>query len=243
MEGGLVGAQVHFYSVIGQAFPKIYHIAYVGKGDGLFIFDCFLNSWNEFIKAVVEFVHPSLLIALFCGLGVDFRSDAYHSGNVARLWLRTGHSAKTRRNKELACGAATLSACRVHHRDSCAVHNALRADVHIATGGHLAVLAHSHGVHALPVVGLGVVGDYHAVGDNDSWSILVAGEKAQRMAGIHHKRLLIGHGGQILHGEPVLSPVLEDGSVSAVDNQLVRVLGHSFVQVVLDHGHYCSSLL
>ena len=57
------------------------------------------------------------------------------------------------------------------------------------------------------------------------------------MAGVHYQGLFIGHGGQVLHYQPVLRPVLEDGAVAAVDDEFVRMLGHSFVQVVLDHGH------
>ena len=39
-----------------------------------------------------------------------------------------------------------------------------------------------------------------------------------------------------------MRPVLEDGSVAAVDNQLVRMLCHSRVQIVLNHQHDGSSL-
>ena len=57
------------------------------------------------------------------------------------------------------------------------------------------------------------------------------------MPAVHHQRLLVRHGGQILHREAVLRPVLENGPVSAVDDEFVRVLRHPLVQVVLDHGH------
>ena len=117
------------------------------------------------------------------------------------------------------------------------MHNALRSDVHIASGCHLAVLAHAHGVQALPIVGLGVVGNNHAVGHNHTRGILVAGEEAQRMPGVHDQRLLVRHGGEVLHHQPVLGPVLENGTVATVDDELVRMLGHPLVQVVLDHGH------
>ena len=34
-----------------------------------------------------------------------------------------------------------------------------------------------------------------------------------------------------------MGPVLEDGSVAAIGDQFVRVLGHGGIQVVLDHQH------
>ena len=117
------------------------------------------------------------------------------------------------------------------------MHDTLGPYIHVAAGGHLAVLAHTQGVEALPVVGLGVVGNDHAVSHDYARSILVAGKEPQRMAAVHDQGLLVRHGGEILHGKPVLGPVLEDGSVSAVDDELVRMLGHPLVQVVLDHGH------
>ena len=117
------------------------------------------------------------------------------------------------------------------------MHNTLRADIHVAAGRHLAVLAHAQRIEAFPIVRFGIVGNHHAVGDYHTRRILVAGEKAQRMAAVHHQRLLVGHGGEVLHHQPVLRPVLENGAVAPVDDELVRVLRHSLVQVVLDHGH------
>ena len=67
-------------------------------------------------------------------------------------------------------------------------------------------------------------------------------EQAERMARIHHKRLLVGHLAQILHRQPVLCPVLEYGTVAAVHNQLVRMLRHLRIEVVLNHQHYGSRL-
>ena len=43
--------------------------------------------------------------------------------------------------------------------------------------------------------------------------------------------------GEVLHGEAVLGPVLEDRAVAAVGNEFVRVLCHGRIQVVLDHQH------
>ena len=65
----------------------------------------------------------------------------------------------------------------------------------------------------------------------------MAREQTHRVARIHSKGLLIGHRGKILHRQSVLRPVLEDGSIAAVDNQFVRVLRHARVEVVLNHRH------
>ena len=63
------------------------------------------------------------------------------------------------------------------------------------------------------------------------------------MAGIHHESLLVGHLAEILHGETVLCPVLEYGTVAAVYDELVWMLSHGRVKVVLYHQHDGGSLL
>jgi len=67
-------------------------------------------------------------------------------------------------------------------------------------------------------------------------------EDAEGMARVHHQGLLITHLRQVFHGEPVLCPVLEDGAVAAIGDELMRVLGHCRVKVVGYHQHYGSSL-
>ena len=62
------------------------------------------------------------------------------------------------------------------------------------------------------------------------------------MTRIHHECLFIGHLTQIFHHQSVLCPVLEDSAITAVGDQLMRMLCHGLVQVVLDHHHDCGSL-
>ena len=62
------------------------------------------------------------------------------------------------------------------------------------------------------------------------------------MSRVHHERLLVGHLAQVFHHQAVLCPVLEDGAIAAVDDELVGMLCHARIQVVLDHQHDGSSL-
>ena len=70
----------------------------------------------------------------------------------------------------------------------------------------------------------------------------MAREESEWMAGVHDEGLLLRHCGEIFHSQAVLGPVLEDGSVAAVGDELVRMLRHSRVQIVLDHCHYGGGL-
>ncbi len=182
VERGLVGAEVNVHILIGEAFPEVHYVAYKGEGDNLFVYLCTADTGDEFGEVGVQFVHPALLIAFLCRLGVDFRRDADHSCYVARLGLRAGHTAETGCYEEhtltLLCCAfqaalAELFAGGVHDGDGGAVDDALRTDVHIRACGHLSVLRHAEGVEPLPVIGLGVVGDDHTVGDDHAGRVLV----------------------------------------------------------------------
>ena len=57
------------------------------------------------------------------------------------------------------------------------------------------------------------------------------------MAAIHDKCLLVSHLAKILHDQPVLCPVLENGTVATIDDEFVRVLSHLRVKIVLYHQH------
>ena len=57
------------------------------------------------------------------------------------------------------------------------------------------------------------------------------------MARVQDEGLLFAHFREVLHGEQVLRPILENGSVAAIGNQLFGMLGHLGVEVVLNHQH------
>ncbi len=237
VQGGLVAAQVHLYVMLGAIFPKVNHIALVGEGSGDLLGTRLVHLLKQFVEILVNLIHPTLVVALLRGRRVDFGGDGDHTGDVAGLGLCARHAAQTSGHKEFSADFAANLTAGVQHRNSGAVHDALWSDVHVRTGGHLSVLAHTQCVHALPVIRFGVVGNHHAVGDHHARGVLVRREQTQRMAGVHHQRLLVGHLRQVLHNQAVLRPVLEHGAVAAVGDQLVRVLRHRRIQVVLDHQH------
>ncbi len=93
-------------------------------------------------------------MALVGGGGVDFGGDAHHARDGGGFGLSPAHATKAGGDKELAFqGAAGEFSGRIHDRNGGAVHDALRANVHVGAGGHLAVLRDAQGVHSLPVVG------------------------------------------------------------------------------------------
>ena len=199
----------------------------------------------------MQFIYPTLLEALFSCQRIDFSRYRHHARDIASLRLSTRHAAEASCYEQhafsffyrtLKTAFAKLLTSGIHHRDGGAVYDALRTDIHIAAGGHLAVLAHAEGVEALPMILTRIVGDNHTIGHHYARRIFMAREESHRQARIHSKRLLVGHRSQILHRQAVLRPVLEDSTISAIYNQLVRMLRHTRVEVVLNHRHDSRSL-
>ena len=118
----------------------------------------------------------------------------------------------------------------------------LGSDVHIRSGGHLSVLGNAEGIKFLPVVRLTVVGNHHPVGYHNTRRFFAGREKSHRMSAVHVQGLLHGHLAEVLHREQVLCPILKNGTVPAVSDELFRVLCHRWIQVVLDHQHDGGSL-
>ena len=65
----------------------------------------------------------------------------------------------------------------------------------------------------------------------------MAWEQSKGMTAIHDECLLIGHLAEILHDQTILCPVLENGTVTTINDEFVRVLSHLRVKIVLYHQH------
>ncbi len=108
VERSLVTAQVYLDVFFSQALPEVNNIAHVCHGEGLMglislispirlispivIGATAANLGDHLVEIAIELVHPSLVEALLCCLGVDFGGDAYHAGNIGRFRLGTAHA-------------------------------------------------------------------------------------------------------------------------------------------------------
>jgi len=144
VQRGLVGAEVDLDSFVGESLPEVDYVADVCEGNRFLVCDRLAYAGDQFVEGVVQFVDPALLMALACGLGVDFGYDGNHARDVAGLGLGARHASESGGDEEHpACRSAAAGetfACGVHHRDGRSVHYALGAYVHVGSGGHLAVL-------------------------------------------------------------------------------------------------------
>jgi hypothetical protein len=53
------------------------------------------------------------------------------------------------------------------------------------------------------------------------------------MTGVHDQGLLFGHLTEVFHGQKVLSPVLENCAITAIGDELIRMLRYRRIQIVV----------
>ncbi len=239
MKRGLVAAQVDADITLGQPLPQVDYVALVCERERPVLGHGGQSGIDHLVEAGVYLVDPALVVALAGGGGIDLGRDANHAGYTGSLGLCAGHAAETRCDEEQTAQVAvgTQGAAGIEHSDGGAVHDTLRADIHVGAGRHLTVLRDTERIVALPVVGLGIVGNHHAVGDDHAGRARMRGEETERMARVHDQRLLVGHLAQILHHQAILGPVLKDSAVAAIGYELVGMLGDGGVEIVLNHQH------
>ncbi len=161
MERSLIRAKVHRNILAREPLPEIHDIAHVGQRDCLLAFHRLADARDNLVQILVQLIDPALVVALAGRQRIDFGGDAHDSGDVAGLRLRSGHSTESSRHEEHSLhvlprpGDASgfqLLASGVHHCDRRSVHNSLRADVHVRSGCHLAVLRHAERIEPFPVI-------------------------------------------------------------------------------------------
>ena len=237
VQGALVRTEVHLDIVLHNVFPHVHRVAEIGERPGHLFFPSLGHAGEQLVQILMDLIHPALLVTLAGRLRVDFGRHRNHPGYVPGLGLGTAHAAQTAGNEQGPRRLLADTARGVQDRNRGPVHDALRADIHVRTRRHLAILGHTQGIVTFPVVGLAMVGNHHPVGHHHPRRVLVRGEKPQRMPRIHDQGLLVGHFRQIFHDQTVLRPVLENGTVPAIGNQFVRMLRHRRIQVILNHQH------
>jgi hypothetical protein len=166
--------------------PQIDDIAQVADGDGPLLAHRPADARDEPAEVLFVLVQPAPLVTHLERLGVDLGDHPDRARNHRRLGLRAAHAAQAGGDEQPAFETlpgfqAQVDAPGVEQRDRRAVHDPLRADVHEASGGHLSVRGHAQGRHAIVVRPGAIVGNDHAVGQDESWGLRVRREQTQWM--------------------------------------------------------------
>ena len=210
-------------------------------------FKFFLNTRAKCINIINKLIYPSLLETLCCSFRIDLCCNGYTSCDISCFGLRAAHTAQSSSNEQqsfscaiidcLISALSTKHARCIHNRNGCAVHNALRTNVHVGSRSHLSVLRYTQRIEFLPIVWLAVIRNHHSVRHHNARRRRTRREQSHRMTTVHHERLLFGHFTQILHHQTILRPVLKNRTVPTIGNQFIRMLCHAWIQVVLNHEH------
>ena len=243
--GSLVGQKLDVLIVVNCILQKVYDVAVERDGHGLFLLHVLVCDGKCFLRSLSNLADPSLAVSGLDSGVVNLSDDTYAACDLDSLRLSAAHAAETGSYEEVACQVAllrnteVLTAC-VQDGVEGSVYDTLRSDVHPAACGHLAVAGASHCSESCPVLQVVSLADKKAVGDDDTRSLLVGVEKAQRMAGHDNQCLLVGQNLKVLLDQLVLHPVLAYLTGLAVGYQLVGIEGDLRAQVVINH--YLESL-
>ena len=116
-----------------------------------------------------------------------------------------------------------------------ALQDALGADVDPRAGRHLAVHGQAEVLEAAELLPVGPVADQVGVRDQHPRGPLVGAHDADRLAGLHQHRLVVGQRLQGAHERVVGLPAARGLARAAVDDELLGVLGDLGVEVVHQH--------
>ena len=167
---------------------------------------------------------------------VAFDGKAAGPGHHGGQRLRAAHPAQARRQDPLALEiAAVMLAPGLGEGLVGALNDALRADVDPRARGHLAVHGQALLVEFVEMVPVRPVRHQVRVGDQHAWRVLVGAEDAHGLAGLDQQRLVLVQPAQGLDYAVEVVPGPRRPPDAAIDDQLVRVLGHVGMQVVHQH--------
>ena len=169
------------------------------------------------------------------GVDVDDEADAFVHRDSERL--RATHATAPRGEGE----RARESAAELLGRDCREglvgpLQDPLGADVDPGAGGHLAVHREAKLLEAAELGPVGPIADEVGVGDEHARRPLVGAEDTDRPARLHEHRLVVGKRGERADHRVEGRPIASSAPGAAVDDELVRMLGHLGVEVVLQHA-------
>ena len=111
-----------------------------------------------------------------------------------------------------------------------------RADIDPRTGGHLAVHGETLLIQFVEMIPGRPVRHEVGVGDQHARRILVGAKDADRLAGLHHQRLVFVEIAQRCDDLVEIGPGAGGAADAAVNHQFVRVLGHFRIEIVHQHA-------
>ena len=238
--GGLIAHEVDVDVVLDDVFEEIDDVAVVGDRRRRLRREMLLRRGKDLVEAVVALAAPALVEARLDARHIDLSDDTDRMRDLRRLRLRAAHTAHARAHEKMSREIAVLRyaemhAARVQERIVRAVHDALRADVHPAASRHLPIVRDAHLLRDLPVLRIVELTDHERIRDDDARRRRLRREQAERIAALHHERLMIRHDLKILLDETVLEPVVADAARLAVRDELVGIKTDLEVEVVVDH--------
>ena len=240
MARGLVGQQVDGDVLLDSVLQQVHDVAVVGNGNSSAFAHGFVGLVEGFVHVVCHAAHPALAEACLDARAVHLGNDGRRACHFGRLGLGTAHTAQAGGDEQpppeiAVLWDAQLEASGIQQGVERAVHDALRADVHPAAGGHLSIVGYAQLHGGVPVFLVVIESHHQGVRDDDARGFGMGLEESQRMATLHDQGLVLCQFLQVHFEEAILHPVLADLARLAVGHQLVGIEGYVESQVVVYH--------
>ena len=119
-----------------------------------------------------------------------------------------------------------------------ALHDALAADIDPRSGRHLAEHHQSFAVEFVKMLPRGPMRNQVRIGDQNARRIGMRTENADRLSGLHEQGFVSFQFAQRLHDAVERFPVARGTADAAVNDKLIRSLGHFRIEVVHQHAQW-----
>ena len=191
---------------------------------------------ERLVEGVGAFVEVSGADAEVDGVGVAFDREAGGAGQDRGERLRAAHAAEAGGQDPAALEvAAVVLAAGLDEGLEGALHDALGADVDPGAGGHLAVHHQALAVELVEMRPGRPVRHEVGVGDQDARRVGMGPEDADRLAGLDEEGFVVVERAERGDDAVEVLPGAGGAADAAVDDELVRVLGHVGGEVVHQH--------
>ena len=238
MRAGLIGDDIGMHAAADQLGEDIGGIAQKGDRLGLARLGPALDHLQRLVQRLGLFIDIAGAQAEIDAVGVAFDREAAGAGHHGRQRLRAAHAAEAagQNPASLEVAIVMLAAC-LDKGLVCTLHDALAADIDPAAGGHLAIHRQTLFIELVEMIPSRPMRHDVRVGDQHPRRVLVRLKYAHGLARLHQQRLVLFEILEAGHDGVEIVPCARGAPDAAINDKLMRVLGHIGMQVVHQHAH------
>ena len=196
----------------------------------------------DHVQCLVEVLRPAIQIfrlhPLLYAAGLAFHRQHAGAREDRGERLRAAHAAEPAGEDPAAAQiAVVMLAPRLHEGLVGTLHDALRADIDPRTGRHLAVHHQTLAVEFVEMGPVGPVPDEVRIREQHARRVRMGAEDPDGLARLDQERFVVLERAEARDDAVEGLPVARRAADAAIDDEILRALGHLGVEVVHQHPH------